>query len=387
MLIMRGIKPLTLMEVCDGLVDVDPRADRVTKFEFGELLFAAMIAILCGAVSYKKMAMVAEAKIEWLRRYLPYENGTPSAGTFRDVLSRLNPLHIHEAFAGWAGEALETLRGAGVVAIDGKTAKGTKTSAKKPLHVVSAFASAASLVIGQISCSAKSNEITAIPELLDMLDIHGCLVTIDAMGTQRGIAEQTVRDGGDYLLQVKGNQPMLHGALQDCFAGCVHDDLLPENMDYAVTEEKGHGRTEKRECFLMPGTRWMGGTHEKWPTVRFGALIRSFVTRNGEEPVQSLHYFIGSREDMTAEQCLAAKRQHWSIENQLHWVLDVQFSEDRSKASADHSAENLNALRHIAYNALRQTPGLKGSFSDKQLRCLLDNQVLHDVASTLANSV
>lgn len=224
---MRGIKNVTLREVCAGIED--PRADRVNKFDLVELLFAAMITVLCGATSYADMAQIGEKKLDWFRKYLPYDNGMPKAGTFRDVLCRLKPDEIHEAFIAWMKGAVSTLQAAGVIAVDGKTAKGSKTSTQRPTHIVSAFSSAANLVIGQIACEEKSNEITAVPRLLEMLDIHGCLVTTDAMGAQREIAEQIVRQEGDYLLQVKGNQKFLYGALKDALRPYL-DNGKEDNM-------------------------------------------------------------------------------------------------------------------------------------------------------------
>lgn len=376
---MRGLKNVTLREVCAGIED--PRADRVNKFSLVELLFAAMITVLCGATSYADMAQIGEKKLEWFRKYLPYDNGMPKAGTFRDVLCRLNPDEVHDAFIAWMKGAVETLQAAGVIAVDGKTAKGSKTGTQRPAHIVSAFSSAANLAIGQIACEEKSNEITAVPKLLEMLDIHGCLVTTDAMGAQREIAEQIVRQEGDYLLQVKGNQKFLYSAVKDALKPYLEERENGFEADFARTEDKGHGRTEIRECIVRCGRDWMGGTADKWPSVNFGAVIRNTTVRDGQETV-SVHYFIGSRKDMSAAAVLESKRAHWSVENKLHWVLDVQFGEDASRIRTDHSAENVNALRQIACNVLRETSGLKGSFRSRQLECLLDDQVLRRAAET-----
>lgn len=262
------------------------------------------------------------------------------------------------------------------------TAKGSKTDAQKPAHIVSAFSSAANLAIGQIACEEKSNEITAVPRLLEMPGIHGCLVTTDAMGAQREIAEQIVRQGGDYLLQVKGNQKFLCSAAKDALKPYPDEGREGFEADCARTEDRGHGRTEVRECIVRCGRDWMGGTADKWPSVSFAAVIRNTSLRDGQETVPE-HYFIGSRKDMSAAAVLESKRAHWSVENKLHWVLDVQFGEDSSRIRADHSAGNVNALRQTACSTLRETPGLKGSFRSRQPECLLDGQALSRAAETM----
>lgn len=381
---MRGIKNITLKE---AIADVeDPRMDRVNRYPLVELLFVAMITVICGAKSYAEMTMIAREKIDWFRRYLPYDNGIPGSGTLRNVIRRLKPEQMHRVFVSWMGASLEAMKEdeilPDVLALDGKVIRGSAAGGKNGVNIVSAFATAASLVIAQVACDRKSNEIKAIPKILDMIYLKGITVTIDAIGAQRDIADQINKAEGYYLLQVKGNQEFLHEALQDAFAGCGEDEEVPEGMSYFKTEEMGHGRIEKRECFVLNGRKWMGGTAEYWPSVRYGAMIRNTIMRNGKTTV-STHYFIGNQKKLTAQDVLRKKRKHWGIENQLHWILDMQFEEDSCTAHADNSAENLNSLRHIAYNVLRSLPGMKGSFSNRQLLCLLNSEKLDQAAAAL----
>lgn len=376
---MKGLKKLTLLDVCSGLDD--PRMNREVKFDFVELMFAAMITVICGAKNFVEMATIAEKKLDWFRQYLPYTNGLPCKGTFRNVLSKMDPLQIHFAFVEWASNAMETLREAGVLAIDGKTIKGSANADGRPTHVLTAFASAARIIVGQIACDTKSNEIPTVPDLLKMLDYEGCLITMDAMGAQRETAQTIVDNGGDYLLQVKGNQPTLYEAVQDCLNEWVTKGTVPHGMAYAITDEKGHGRHEVRECVVCHGREWMGGTAEKWPTVAFCAVIRNTVEK-GDETSENLHYLIGSKPGMTAMQVLTAKRAHWGVES-YHWVMDVQFGDDACKAHTDHSAEVFNALRQIAYNVLHEMTDVKGSFKTKQLNCLLDDEILDRAAYSM----
>lgn len=265
----------------------------------------------------------------------------------------------------------------GVIAIDGKTARRTSDKSKRPLHVVSAFSYECGLVMGQLACEKKSNEITAIPKLLDMLEINGCIVTIDAMGTQKDIAEKIISKNADYILSLKENQRNLYRDIKLYLDDICNDSDIINSSDYHKTIEKGHGRIEVRTCVISEEIEWLNGK-EDWAGINGIGAIYSEVEENGQKSKQS-HYFIYSCKGLTAAELMVHKRSHWSIENNLHWVLDMAFREDESRARKDNSAENFNVLRQIALNILKSEKSFKGSITDKQFKCLLDSSYLNKI--------
>ena len=367
------MKKLGLLEVLEGLEDT--RRELSVQYPLHEVLFMLLTAILCGATSYRKVELFARHREEWLRKYLRLENGIPDACTFRYIIMKLDPVQLHTVFVGWMKDVVKHTEG--VIAIDGKQARRTKDEVKRPLHVVSAFASEARLVLGQLACEEKSNEITAIPKLLETLEITGCIVTIDAMGTQTEIAEKIRERGADYILALKSNQPSLYEDVALYFEDQMNDPKDSEPERYAKTTDQGHGRIETRECFTCEEIEWLEG-RKRWKDLRGIGVIRSKVEKAGAVTV-NLNYFLYSCAGMTAKQLMEAKRLHWGIENGLHWVLDMQFREDESRARKDNSAENLNVLRHMAYNVLKSDTTIKGSFSDKQYNCMLSTDYLDSV--------
>ena len=364
------MKKLSLLEVLEGLED--DRRELSVLYPLHEVLFILLTAVICGATSYAKVEIFGRERKEWLRKYLELENGIPDAGTFRYILMKLDPAKLHTVFVEWMRSAVEKV--SGVVAIDGKQARRTGDSQQRPLHIVSAFSSEARLVLGQIACEEKSNEVTAIPKLLEVLELSGCIVTIDAMGTQTKIAEKIREKGADYILALKTNQPALYEDVSLFFKDYSPDKQSPH---YAKTIDKGHGRIETRECITCEDIDWLEG-REKWAGLKGIGRIQSKVEQNGTV-TRSESYFIYSCRDMTARQLLDAKRSHWGIENGLHWVLDMQFREDESRARRDHSAENLNVLRQMAFNVLKSDKSVNGSFADKQFKCILSTDFLDAV--------
>lgn len=364
------MKKLGLLEVLEGIEDT--RRDRSVIYPLHEVLFIMMTAILCGATSYAKVEMFGKSKENWLKKYISLENGVPDACTFRNIIKAIDTQKLHEVFVEWMKTVVEHV--GGVVAIDGKQARRTKDSQQKPLHVVSAFASECRLVLGQLACEEKSNEITAIPKLLEMLELEGCIVTIDAMGTQTEIAEKIVERKADYILALKGNQPSLLEDVRLYMDDYICTPGIQETRWYAYSAEKGHGRIELRSCYISEDIGWLD-KKEKWKNLNGIGLIQCEIEENGTKTTQN-HYFIYSCKGMSAEEIMRCKRAHWGIENGLHWVLDMQFREDESRARKDNSAENLNVIRHIAFNTLKSDKTCKGSFSDKQFKCLLDESYL-----------
>lgn len=374
------MKKLGLVEVLEGIEDT--RRERSVWYPLHEVLFIFLAAVICGATSYVKVETFGKSKEKWLKKYIKLENGIPDACTFRNVIRSINTQQLHTVFIEWMKDAVESITG--VVAIDGKQARRTKGEKKKALHVVSAFSAECGLVLGQLACEEKSNEITAIPKLLEQLELNGCIVTIDAMGTQSEIAAAITNKGAYYILSLKENQLSLYRDVKLYFEEYRKNTAGLPAACQAKSHSRGHGRFESRRCYICEDISWLDG-REKWPNLQGIGVIFCEIEENRKKSRQT-HYFIYSCKGMTAAQILEAKRSHWGIENKLHWVLDMQFREDESRARADNSAENLNVLRHWAYNLLKAQASVKGSFSDKQFKCLLDESFLDKVIAAALRS-
>ena len=369
------MKKLALLEVLEGIEDT--RRSNSVMYPLHEVLIIMLLAVICGATSYAKVEMFGKSKSEWLGRFLDLEYGIPDACTFRNVIKEIDTQKLHILFCEWMKSVVSELTG--VVAIDGKTARRTHDKNKRPLHVISAFSHEYGLVMGQMACEEKSNEITAIPKLLDMLEISGCIVTIDAMGTQKEIAEKIISKNANYILTLKENQKNLYRDVKLYLDDIRYDEDVVESENYHKTTEKGHGRIETRICVISEEIGWLNGKGD-WKGINGIGVIYSTVEENDEKSSQS-HYFIYSNKGMTAKKLMMCKRNHWSIENKLHWVLDMAFREDESRARKDNSAENFNVLRQIALNILKSETTFKGSITDKQFKCLLDNDYLNKIVN------
>lgn len=367
------MKKLSLLEVLEGIEDT--RREKSVWYPLHEVLFIMLTAVICGATSYAKVEIFGKSKEKWLKKYIKLENGIPDACTFRNVIRAIDTQQLHAVFVEWMRNVVEQITGA--VAIDGKQARRTKDGRKPPLHVVSAFSAECGLVLGQLACEEKSNEITAIPKLLEMLELEGCIVTIDAMGTQTEIAKKITEKGADYILALKENQKTLYEDVKLFFEEYQKNPAELDSECRATSHSQGHGRYESRTCYICEDIGWLEG-REKWSGLTGIGVIFCKIEQAGKVSKQA-HYFIYSRKGMTASQVLKVKRSHWGIENQLHWVLDMQLREDDSRARADNSAENLNVLRHLAYNILKSENSVRGSFSDKQFKCLLDESFLDKI--------
>lgn len=367
------MKKLALVEVLEGIEDT--RRKRSVMYPLHEVLIIMLLAVICGATSYAKVEMFGNSKREWLEKFLDLEYGIPDACTFRNIIKEIDTQKLHIVFCEWMKSVVSELTG--VIAIDGKTARRTGDKSKRPLHVISAFSHECGLVIGQLACEEKSNEITAIPKLLDMLEINGCIVTIDAMGTQKDIAEKIISKNADYILALKENQKSMYRDVKLYLDDIRKDKDVINSSDYYKTIEKGHGRIESRTCVISEEIGWLNGK-EDWVGIRGIGAIYCEVEENGQKSKQS-HYFIYSCKGLTAKELMGHKRSHWSIENNLHWVLDMAFREDESRARKENSAENFNVLRQIALNILKSENSFKGSITDKQFKCLLDSSYLNKI--------
>jgi len=326
--------------VCLADLD-DPRVGNGVRHDLVEVLVIAICAIFAEVAGFEDMAEWARVKESWLQRFLRLENGIPSHDTFNRIFRLLDPKQFEQVFRDWIGSVVGVLRQQ--VAIDGKALRGSAPSGGSPLHMVSAFATRLGIVLGQEKVADKSNEITAIPALLEVMAVKGCLISIDAMGTQREIAQTIRRMGADYLLAVKGNQPTLHQVLGDAFIG-EWDDA--HNLIQA-----GHGRQVFQIYRTLPNTGQVDTT--AWPDCTVLGRVDSVRVVNGQPANLETRFYIASG-DLNSESFAAAVRDHWAVENQLHWSLDVIFSEDARRLHADNGPQNFSTLTKMALNLLRR---------------------------------
>lgn len=360
----------------------DPRAKHLTDHKLLDIIMVAICAVICGAESWTDVELFGNERLEWLKQFLELKNGIPSHDTFGRVFARLNASQFQSCFVSWVQAVFQKTEGQ-VVAIDGKSVRRSHdhASGQGAIHVVSAWATANHLVLGQQKVAEKSNEITAIPELLRLLDVSGCIVTIDAMGCQTEIAEQIVDQGADYLLTVKGNQPHLHEDMAFFFKLAQQDEFRKVEHSYARTINKGHGRIETRHCWVISGEENLQFLRDfgRWKHLRCMVKVTSQRQLNGKTTSETRYYITSLVED--AKNLLQAARSHWGVENSLHWVLDVTMGEDDSRIRKDYAPENMALLRRIALNLLRQEKTLKRGVKGKRLKAAMNPDYLFKVLS------
>jgi predicted transposase YbfD/YdcC len=345
----------------------DPRIERTKLHKLIDILVIAICAAICGCNTWEEIADFGEAKRKWFATFLELPNGIPSHDTFNRVFRRLNPDEFRSSFMAWISAASKLIGGQ-VIALDGKVLRSSHDHGigKGAIDMVSAWACENRLVLGQIKVDEKSNEITAIPQLLKALEISGCIVTIDAMGCQTEIAKTIVDEGGDYVLALKGNQGNLCEDVQTLFADLENSNYRAYAYDYVKTVNKAHGRVEIRECWTIsdPDTlRHLRG-FENWKKLQTVSLIRS-QRWIGDQKTCEDRFHIASI--VGAKRVLDSVRSHWGIENSLHWTLDLAFDEDRCRVRKDNGPENFAILRHIALNLLKQEQTCKRSIKGKRL--------------------
>ena len=362
-------------------VMTDPRVERTRLHKLIDIIVIAICAAVCGADSFVEIEEFGKARRPWLAQRLELPNGIPSHDTFARVFARLDPREFGECFLSWT-RSIKERANAGLVAVDGKTNRGSFDAAagQSAIHMVSAWAAENRLVLGQVKVQDKSNEITAIPKLLRLLDISGCIVTIDAMGCQREIASQIVAQGGDYVFSLKGNQGTLHEDVKVFFEESRSVDFRDIEHSFHESVDKGHGRIEIRRCWLSSDTSWLQERHQ-WPHLASMAAVEC-EQHVRQKVTTETRYFISSL-NKDAEKMAEAIRGHWGIENQLHWVLDVVFKEDNCRTRKDHAPQNLATLRHIALNLLRQDKSAKVGLKARRLKAALDIRYMESV---LANN-
>lgn len=330
----------------------DPRQLGKVWYSLEEILLVSLCAVMAGCDDWEEIAAFGEAKLDFFRQVLPFETGIPSANTFRRLFEILNPVVFQECFVRWVQAMCEAVPG--VVAVDGKTLRQSFSKENKALHMVSAFCVENKMVLGQRRSDEKSNEITAIPALLAMLDIQGMTITIDAMGCQTKIAQQILDQNADYILALKGNQ----GGLNDDVRLWFSDPLASEKSHFYQNIDKDHGRIETRSVRVSSDIEWLKARHD-WPGLESIIEVASVREISGQSTSEK-RFYISSLKD-SPKQFLGKIRSHWTIENSLHWTLDMVFNEDKNRSRKDHSPENFAILRHMALNLIRKNKNPKKS--------------------------
>jgi len=363
----------------------DPRHTRNRRHLLVDVIVIAVCGVIVGCEGPTAIVRWAKAKEDWLGQLLELPNGIPSRDCLRRVLSALKPEAFQECFQRWIAERLTgDMDGSHrTIAIDGKTMRRSHDRAGDlgPLHLVSAWAREQGIALGQIATEEKSNEITAIPELIDQIDIEGAVVTIDAMGCQKEIAKKIKKGGGDYVLAVKDNQPKLHQAIQEYFAKTMKDDLEQALHRRHETHETGHGREDDRYYSLAKLPDDFAFT-KQWPGIKAIGMAIRITTKGDGSTSEDVRYFIASR-CLSGERFARSVRGHWGIENSLHWVLDVTFNEDQSRARERRLADNLSWLRRFGISLLKQHP-LNDSIKGKSQIAGWDNDFLMQVLAVKA---
>lgn len=368
--------PTTISKVFDSLTD--PRVDRTKRHPLINILTISICAIIAGCDDFQSISEYGKSKRTWFEQFLDLPHGIPCRDTFNDVLNRLNPNEFAEAFTQWVC-SLGDLKD-DVVALDGKVMRGTldKANGNPAIHLVSAWSVKNNMCFGQIKVSDKSNEITAIPKLLKLLDIEGATVTTDAMGTQYKIGEQIVEEKANYLLALKGNQGEFHDDIKLFLDTHIQDDFTKIEHDVFSSVSGDHGRVETRKVWLTSDVDWLIARHPRWKSIRGLALIESTREMNGNETYERRLY-ITSHSDKSAEFIAHAIRSHWHVENKLHWQLDVSFNEDYNRLRSGHAAENFSLINKIALNLLKNEKSIRLGVKNKRLKAGWDDDYMMKV--------
>ncbi|WP_281645199.1 ISAs1 family transposase [Parendozoicomonas sp. Alg238-R29] len=362
---------MTLLDAFSNLEEF--RADN-HRYPLPHLVFMAVCMILCGADDWKMVSKLGKRKSKWLSRFIPLPHGVPSHHTFTRVFATLDPEQFRGCFIKWVSAIADRTHGE-IVAVDGKTIRRShdKKNDKAAIHMVNVWASETGMVLGQLKTAEKSNEITAIPTLLDMLEISGCIISTDAMGCQKSIAQKIREKKADYLLAVKGNHETLHDDIKLFLDPLTRQDSLPESASHHETLDKNHGRIEIRRCWVSTDIDWLE-QRNNWKDLNMIGVVEG-ERHVGDDVSIERRYFISSLAT-DAETFLSAVRAHWSVENNLHWVLDIGFREDECRIRKGSGAENMAVFRQIALNLLTQEKTENLGVKNKRLTAAADDEYL-----------
>ncbi|KJR34773.1 ISAs1 family transposase [Vibrio navarrensis] len=359
----------------------DYRQESKVEHKLSDIILLTICGVLSGHDGWDGIIDFGHARLDFLKRYGHFEAGIPSADTLSRVMGMINPVALQRSFIAWMKDC-HTLTDGEVIAIDGKTLRGSydRSKGKGTIHMVNAFATANGMSIGQLKVDSKSNEITAIPKLLDLLDVKGCLITIDAMGCQKKIAQKILDKEADYLLAVKGNQGMLEQAFDDYFRMDMLQDF--DGSSYS-TQEKSHGRIETRVALVNRDLSVLGDIEHEWPGLKSMGIVASIRQESAVATEQDvrIRYYICSKE-LEAQTLLEATRSHWGVEV-MHWSLDTAFCEDNSRIRADDRAEAFARIRQICLNLLKSETTFKGGIKRKRMNCAMDEKYLSKVLESL----
>jgi predicted transposase YbfD/YdcC len=361
----------------------DPRVERTKDHDLIDVLIIAVCCLLCAGESFNDMEDFGKAKQDWFKGFLKLRNGIPSHDTFNRVLQALDPKPFLECFLRWTQSVREAIPQE-IVALDGKALRRAMNKSQTPRYVVSAWAQSNNLVLGQLKVEEKSNEITAVPELLRVLELAGCIVTVDAMGCQKKIAKEIIEADADYVLALKGNQEKVHAEVKSFLDSSLEEQNQPRPKGALVpkavlalkscqTVEKDHGRIETRTYYQSDYLDWFAD-QDKWEGLRSVGMVQSTREVGGMRSVERRYYLSSLKGDV--QTFARAVRGHWGIENKLHWVLDVCFREDQSRARQGYAAENLATLRRLALNLLKREKTKKRGIRGKQLNASWDHPYL-----------
>lgn len=360
----------------------DPRIERSKEHLLIDIVAIAILAVISGADGWGAIELYGKTKYEWLKGFLELPNGIPSHDTFSRVFARIEPQQFQECFLSWVNSITQKLE-LEVIAIDGKTMKQSydRNQSQKPLHIVSAWSASHQLVLGQKKVNKKSNEVTAIPALLELLEIEKSIITIDALGCQKEIAALIIKKKGDYLLALKGNQKLLHEDVKNWFELARKEEFAGREHSYYQQIEGGHHRVEKRQIWTVAVSE-LPSLHNQslWTGLKTVVMIVS-ERRLWNKTTTEVRFYLSSLAS-NAEKISQAIRSHWGIENSLHWTLDVTFCEDKSRIRKDNSPENFALLRRLAINLLKQEKGFKGSLKMKRYLAGMDNNYLVQILNS-----
>jgi predicted transposase YbfD/YdcC len=360
----------------------DPRAKNVIH-KLHDILVIAICAVICGADGWAEVEVFGHSKLSWFKSFLELPGGIPSHDTFGRVFARLNPEAFESCFVAWTAALASS--GKRLIAIDGKAIRRSFEHAwdkSGMTHLVSAFVDANCMVFSQLAVSDKSNEIQAIPKLLELLDLRDATVTIDAIGCQKQIAAAVLERGGDYVLAVKQNQPALHAKLKALLDEAILESFKGMNHDVYQQCDGGHGRVESRQVWVSDQVQWLGELREQWPGLSTIAAVQCTREVMGGCRSTERRYFISSHKDIDAKRMAQAVRGHWAVENKLHWQLDISFREDERRIRVGHGAQNYSRLCRLALNLLKSDKSVKIGVHGKRLKAGWDEHYLLRLLTT-----